>query len=407
MKEDKDFLSSSCWRDKPDPQHHYRFIMAQPNPANPAAILNVLAGQNHAHVLNDHDRTKRSMDIPLFYGQPSRDTIAARLLIVCLTDASAIAGWDNARKLLELKMCLWDKAVEWFEGLTEDGVDTDNWDTVKAEFLESYEPKYLAKTTCANFTDLTQKSEETINDYTYCVQMAYKRLTDKKPAAMAAVHNTIAAGATEAEVKAEGISDAFNVIKHQLFLAGLKDGILDKVLESAKDTFTESIKVARNLETIQNNHKRLNRINAIKQDMEEEKAKEIFWDNLSSDQLAQLAAIRFGRNRYNNSNGNNGNNCNSQGNNQGNNNRSTPLRNPNTECRYCKKKGHLQKDCYSRERDQAPMVDANGKPYHQNNRVNNVADQPTAAAQAAPNAGYKDAFIGSVANLSPYHHLNW
>jgi hypothetical protein len=100
-------------------------------------------------------------------------------------------------------MCLQDKAVGWFEGLTEDGVDTDNWDTVKAEFLETYEPKYSAKKTCANFTNLTQKSEETNNDYTYRVQMAYKRLTDKKPATMAAVQGTIAAGATETEVKAE------------------------------------------------------------------------------------------------------------------------------------------------------------------------------------------------------------
>jgi hypothetical protein len=52
------------------------------------------------------------------------------------------------------------------------------------------------------------------------------------------------------------------------------------------------------------------------------------------------------------------------------------------------------------------MVDANGKPYQQNNRVNNVADQPV-AAQTAPTASFEDAFIGSVANLSPYHHLNW
>jgi hypothetical protein len=216
--------------------------------------------------------------------------------------------------------------------------------------------------------------------------MAYKRLTDTKPAAMTTVRTTIAAGATEAEVKAEGINDALKFIKHQLFLAGLKDGIRDKVLEAAKATFNESVKVARNLETIQNDHKRLNKINAIRNEMEEEKAKEIPWDSLSDDQLAQLAAIRFGRNQGNN--------------------RPTQLRNPNTECRYCKKKGHLQKDCFSRKRDQAPMVDANGKPYQQNNRVNNVADQP-AAAQAAPAAGYEDAFIGSVANLSPYHHLNW
>jgi hypothetical protein len=168
--------------------------MAQPNP--PANVINVPAGQNLAQVLNDHDRTKRSTDIPLYYGQPGRDSIAARLLIVRVTDPGAIAGWDNARKLLEFKMCLRDKAVGWFEGLTEDGVNTNDWDTVKAEFLETYEPKYSAKTTCTNFTDLTQKSEETINNYTYRVQMAYKRLTDKKPAALAAVCVAIAAGAT-------------------------------------------------------------------------------------------------------------------------------------------------------------------------------------------------------------------
>jgi hypothetical protein len=243
------------------------------------------------------------------------------------------------------------------EGLTENGIDTNDWDTVKAEFLETYELKYSAKTTCTNFTDLTQKNDESINDYTYRVQMAYKRLTDTKPATMAAVRATT--GGQPADYKAEGIKDAFKFIKHQLFLAGLNNSIRDKVLEATKATFTESIKVARNLETIQNDHKRLNRINAIKQDMEEEKAKEIVWDNLSDDQLAQLAAIRFSRNHYNNSNGNNGNNRN----NQSSNNRSTLLRNPNTECRYCKKKGHLQKDCYSRKRDQAPMVDTNGKPY--------------------------------------------
>ncbi len=128
-------------------------------------------------------------------------------------------------------MCLWDKAVGWFEGLTKDGIDTNDWDTVKAEFLETYEPKYLAKTTCANFTDLTQKGEEMINNYTYRVQMVYKRLMDKKPAAMAAIR--AAAGAQPADIKAEGVNDAFKFIKHQLFLAGLKDGIRDKVLEAA------------------------------------------------------------------------------------------------------------------------------------------------------------------------------
>jgi hypothetical protein len=173
---------------------------------------------------------------------------------------------------------------------------------------------------------------------------------------MAAVRVNIAAGATKAEIKAEGVSDAFKFIKHQLFLAGLKDGIPDKVLEAAKDTFTESIKVARNLETIQNDHKRLNRINAIKQDLQEERAKEIIWENLSDQELNQLAVIRYTRQQYNNK-GNNGNQARS----------STAVRNLNTACRYCQKKGHLQKDCFARKRDKAPMVDANGKPYQNQN----------------------------------------
>jgi hypothetical protein len=257
-------------------------------------------------------------------------------------------------------MCLRDKAVGWFEGLTEDGIDTDNWDTVRAEFLENYEPKYSAKTTCANFTDLTQRSEETINDYTYHVQMAYKGLTDKKTAAMAVVRVNIPAGATEAEIKAEGVTNAFKFIKHQLFLAGLKDGIRDKVLEAAKETFTESVKVTRNLETIQNDHKRSNRISAIKQELEEEQINQIIWEDLTDDQLGQLAALRFQQKRINQP-------------------RPTTVRNPNTICRYCKKKGHLQKDCFSRKRNKAPMVDANGKPYqnqNQNNRINNVPSNP-------------------------------
>jgi hypothetical protein len=123
---------------------------------------------------------------------------------------------------------------------------------------------------------------------------------------------------------------------------------------------------------------------------------------LSDQELNQLAVIRYTKSQYNNTS-NNSNQPRS----------STAMRNPNTACRYCQKKGHLQKDCFASKRDKAPMVDANGKPYqnqNQNKRVNNVAEQPaaaTATARPAPEAGFKDAFIGSVANLSRYHHLNW
>ncbi len=52
------------------------------------------------------------------------------------------------------------------------------------------------------------------------------------------------------------------------------------------------------------------------------------------------------------------------------------------------------------------MVDPNGKPY-QSNRVNNVADKSANANGPQQEPVYKDAFVGSVSNLNPYHHLNW
>jgi len=76
---------------------------------------------------------------------------------------------------------------------------------------------------------------------------------------------------------------------------------------------------------------------------------------------------------------------------------------PNIVCRYCKKKGHMQRECNSRRRAGAPMVDANGKKYE--SRIHNVADDENVEEKEEPQ--YKDAHVGAVANLNPYHHLNW
>jgi hypothetical protein len=330
-------------------------------------------GQNLAQVLNNYDRTKRSTDIPLFYRQPNQDTIAARLLITRINDAATIAGWDQARKILEFKMCLRNRVVSWFELLQEDGLDLDNWDVVKAEFMETYEPKYSTRTTCANFTNLTHKSKETINDYHYRVQMAYKWLTDNKPATMAAVW---LAGATVTQAKAGGITDTFTFVKHQLFLAGLKDNLDDKVLEAHNDTNSQRVKLAWDLEAIQNNHKRSQKIVAIKAELQLEEANTIVWEELTEHEIEQIAAIHAH------------NNCsppkkfaNGPAHNTGQP-RNSSAWNLNIVCRSCHKKGHLQKECFSRQRDNGPMVDANGK-------------------------RYEDAHVGSVANLSPYHNLNW
>jgi hypothetical protein len=52
--------------------------------------------------------------------------------------------------------------------------------------------------------------------------------------------------------------------KHQLFLAGIKDPIRNKVMEARKATFMESMKLARELEAIHNDRKQSQKIAAVK-----------------------------------------------------------------------------------------------------------------------------------------------
>ncbi len=102
-----------------------------------------------AAALNDHDRMRRSTDIPLFYARRDKDTVLPIILIDRIEDAAAIATWDEARKIRELKLCLRDRAIIWWKSLRDTDTNLASWDAVKAAFLRAYEPKYTAKTVCA------------------------------------------------------------------------------------------------------------------------------------------------------------------------------------------------------------------------------------------------------------------
>jgi hypothetical protein len=214
--------------------------MALVPPAGGAPVA-AAAGPNLPQALTDREHLKRSTDMPLFFSHKEKDTITARHLIERIERGAEIATWDAARKCNELYMLLRDKALVWYESLIDDELDLKDWDVVKKEFLKTYEPKYSACTTCANFSDLVQKPGEMINGFHVRFQMAYKPLTDSKPATMAA---TRLAGATPDQAKLKGMKDVAKFFKHQLFLAGLRNNLHDKVLEAKKDTFAQSLELA-------------------------------------------------------------------------------------------------------------------------------------------------------------------
>jgi hypothetical protein len=93
--------------------------------------------------------------------------------------------------------------------------------------------------------------------------------------------------------------------------------------------------MARRLETIQNDHKRSHKIAAIKAELQPAKASNIILEELTEKEIEQIATIRtrFPPRKNNGQACNNGQSCNSS------------ASNPNNICRYCNKKGHLQKEC--------------------------------------------------------------
>jgi len=339
--------------------------MAQPN---------IPAAQQHAQdALLHHDRVRRSTDLPTFHGIATKDSISAKDLITRFENAARIAKWEAAdKKCDEFFMILRDDALIWWASMKDYNLDTKDWDTVKKHFIKKFEPKSTAKTSCANLVELSQRPGESATKFHFRLFKIYERLCEARPATIYDVALVPAnpAAATPEELKAikkEGIEAMEMYIKHQLFVAGLREPLRSEVMKEGKATLGETVDLADELESIYKKNERT--VNAVIAEENEDAVadKEILnIDELDDDELEAINSIRrkAGKKPFFRKNGNNrfnsGNNSNNHSNN-GNN----PMK-----CRYCKKPNHMQKDCRARRRDKAPMVDANGKPYTK--RINAV-----------------------------------
>ena len=342
--------------------------------------------------LQAHDQLRRATDLPPFHGIPSRDTISARQLLDRMTHAARVAHWDDdAAKIDNFYLLLRDRALVWWAQLVYEGVDVANWNTVKEEFLATYEPKYSAKTTCTNFGDLVQRMNETAHDYYLRVCEAMTRICEAKPAALNDVRTAVGAAAAAADrqaIKAEGILDAEKFFRHQLFLAGLRDPLRTKIMEANKDTIRESVKLANELETIHLEKRRV-AVAAIDTSIEETAVNAVAAeDDLDDEEFSAVNAIRqrngkapfrraFPRNGGAPQNGA------SNGTFGG-------------KCRYCKKPGHIQKFCQARIKARAPMVDKDGKPFQR--RITAVEN---ASPASAVDPGVASVNVASAAVTSP------
>jgi hypothetical protein len=308
-----------------------------------------------AAALADHDRIRKSTDLPLFYGRKDKDVITAQQLMERLNRASVIAGWNDQRKCSEFYLILRDRAIHWWNSLDNEevpNITNDNWAELQAAFLRAYAPKYTAKSTCNIFVDLQQKTGESVQDYYLRVDDGFRRMCETKPftieeqvvAPLLPQGDIGAAGLTVQQAliyKLEGVRQQEKFLLHQLFVAGLKEDIRTKIMEARHLNVRATVDAARELESILADRRSKGHVSAINQD-----------EDRTEDEEHKVTAIRGKDGKFRKENrpsqGNNGNR----------------ERRPFTgQCRYCKKTGHLQRFCHERKQKGAPCVDASGVPY--------------------------------------------
>ncbi len=167
-------------------------------------------GALQAALLN-HDRVRRTTDIPLFYGKKNKDTIQPQQYIERLEKAARVAQWANdQRHCDEFTLSLRENALSWYNTLDNIiGFNKNNWNDLKTKFLEAYAPTYSAKALCICFQDLRQKADETVQDFYNRVSDTFRNAYQVKPDHTITYEGTMHDGITQAhanEILLQGVT---------------------------------------------------------------------------------------------------------------------------------------------------------------------------------------------------------
>jgi Retrotransposon gag protein/Zinc knuckle len=309
-----------------------------------------------------HDRVRRSTELPLFMGFDKDNTITAHALMERIEHAANIANWDNPRKCNELFMILRKEAQQWWDSLRHvNGLNpNEDWVQVKQRFLRTYAPRYTARTNCINLMKLYQGPNEKVQTFFLRLDETFKRMIETRPAELLQVRVPPLADnqddARDARIKLEGLRDQDKFFLSQMFLAGLRESIRAKVMEEAPADLIEIVDLAVEKETIYLNEKNnvpTPSLFSIQDSKEKEGVDE--QTEISPEEREMILALRKKKNQPPFKRNGNGNAASST-----------------VVCRYCKKTGHWQKQCRSRIRDKAPMLDENGKPYPNQGKVDGI-----------------------------------
>jgi len=353
--------------------------------------------------LDQQGARKKSQSLPYFFGEPTKDgALTGRELIEKIERAATVVNpaWNDARKISELESSFQGKALVWYHGIKYMEI-TDfatSWAVVKEAFLRVYDSATTLDSAPVQIDQLYAKPNESVADYygrtAQSFRVAVERLpaatqtlTDAEADALEAAANAAARRAVANQQRKSSNLRVFQYFHKMLFINGLPAHIRQEIQVQKLNTLQDVYNAAIEHEA---SHKKpvkvaAIQINAVEVDEDDDVPME---DQEPEDEI-HLHAINFARRKKKMpfkprpDFWKNGKPAGPGGANKADNGK--------MKCRYCKKIGHQQKECRSRIRDGAPMVDQFGKPWANQNvngskKVHAVQEEDDEAAPGRVNS---------------------
>ena len=315
-------------------------------------------------VIAANNNSKRLTDMPKFYGN-SKDTLTARQFMKRLEQSAKIGNWNDSRKCAEFCHLLHSEANGFMSATLEKiGVADDDWAEHKKLFLKYFDMKGTAKLNFFSLHELKQGPTEKVREFWTKIQ--YQTICIKEsmdPARLETLHHTDWDQANQAKALKERTTAATEVIdffEKMLFVAGLYGEVRLKVMEAAPIMAVDALNAAIEAETLIADqkgtlkvHNKIFAVNEMEADASEDADELNEEDNEEPEAvLNALNAIRIQRGKtpfkkflgsYQKPSGN--------GNRAHNGGLPKTTNGEPMKCRYCKKSGHMQKECSKRSND--------------------------------------------------------
>ena len=301
-----------------------------------------------------------------------------------------IGNWNDNRKCAEFCHLMHSEANGFMMmTLKKAKIAVNNWAGHKEVFLSFFDLKGTAKLNFFSLHEMKQGPTEKVRDFWTKVQLlmdCIKDLVDVQEQIETLEKQDFQA-AIVVDVQKECLRAAVvmqDIYEKMIFIAGLNADVRVKVIEATPKFAYEALKVAIATETLildkKDNLKMPIKIMAVEAECEDELEEEEIDKEEAA--LNSLNAIRIQKGKtpfkkFSKSNGN------------GNSNGGARPKTTNGEpmkCHYCKKSGHMQKECYKWIKENGAMITAQGKQYKANEVTEKTVGAITASGYPALNS---------------------